>query len=37
MKAAVLRKWGGPPVYADVDEPVAAEGQVVVEMAATLL
>ena len=34
MKAAVLSATGEPPVYADFDEPVAAEGQVVVEMAA---
>ncbi len=34
MKAAVLREPGGPPVHADFDEPVAGEGQVVVEMAA---
>ena len=37
MKAAVLRETGKPPVYADVDEPVAGEGQVVVEMAAAAI
>ncbi|MET0763785.1 MAG: hypothetical protein ABWY29_02890 [Blastococcus sp.] len=37
MNAAVLRETGGPPVYADVDEPVAGEGQVVVEMAAAAI
>ena len=37
MKAAVLRELGGPPVYADVDEPVAGEGQVVVEMTAAAI
>jgi NADPH:quinone reductase-like Zn-dependent oxidoreductase len=36
VKAAVLRELGGPPVYADFDEPVAGEGQVVVEMAAAI-
>ena len=34
MNAAVLREIGRPPVYAEFDEPVAGEGQVVVEMAA---
>jgi NADPH2:quinone reductase len=37
MKAALLRELGGPPVYADFDEPVAGEGQVVVEMAAAAI
>lgn len=34
MKAAVLRQLGGPPEYGDFDEPVAGEGQVVVDVAA---
>jgi NADPH2:quinone reductase len=34
VNAAVLSATGKPPVYADFDEPVAGEGQVVVEMAA---
>ena len=34
MNAAVLRETGAPPVYIDFDEPVAGEGQVVVDMAA---
>ena len=37
MKAAVLRELGGPPVHADFDEPVAGEGQVVVEMTAAAI
>ena len=37
MKAAVLRETGVPPVYTDFDEPVAGEGQVVVEMAAAAI
>jgi NADPH2:quinone reductase len=37
VKAAVLRETGGPPVFADFDEPVAGEGQVVVEMAAAAI
>ena len=34
MKAAVLRRLGGPPEYGDFDEPAAGEGQVVVNMVA---
>lgn len=34
MRAAVLRALGGPPVYGDFEDPVAGEGQVVVEIAA---
>jgi NADPH:quinone reductase-like Zn-dependent oxidoreductase len=34
VKAAVLRQLGGPPEYGDFDEPVAGEGQVVVDVAA---
>ena len=37
MNAAVLRETGRRPVYADFDEPVAREGQVVVEMAAAAM
>jgi NADPH:quinone reductase-like Zn-dependent oxidoreductase len=37
VNAAVLRETGGPPVYADFEEPVAREGQVVVEMAAAAI
>jgi hypothetical protein len=37
VNAAVLRETGGPPVCADVDEPVAGEGQVIVEMAAAAI
>ena len=31
MKAAVLKKLNGPPEFDDFDDPVAGEGQVVVE------
>jgi NADPH:quinone reductase-like Zn-dependent oxidoreductase len=37
MKAAVLKELGGPPVYEDADDPVAGEGQVVVEMTAAAI
>jgi NADPH2:quinone reductase len=37
MKAAVLTETGGPPVHAEFDEPVAGEGEVVVEMAAAAI
>jgi NADPH2:quinone reductase len=34
VKAAVLRRLGGPPEYGDFDEPAAGESQVVVNMVA---
>jgi NADPH:quinone reductase-like Zn-dependent oxidoreductase len=37
MKAVVLTETGVPPVDAEFDEPVAGEGQVVVEMAAAAI
>lgn len=37
MKAAVLRTLGGPPSYDALDEPVAGDGQVVIEMAAAAI
>lgn len=37
MKGAVLTALGGPPVFEELAEPVAGEGQVVVEMAAAAI
>jgi NADPH:quinone reductase-like Zn-dependent oxidoreductase len=37
VKAAVLGELGGPPVFADFDEPVAGEGQVVIAMTAAAI
>ena len=37
MKAAVLKELNGPPVFDDFEDPVAGEGQAVVEIAAAAI